>query len=87
VTASRASAARSASRHGTTTERTTDRAGCPPVGIVGGPDRGPGSDVAANVSTIPFVAAAIAVSARALVIPPFAVIIANVASATDRRRP
>jgi len=32
-------------------------------------------------------AAAIAVSAVALVIPPFAVIIANVASATDRRRP
>ena len=31
--------------------------------------------------------AAIAVSAVALVIPPFAVIIANVASATDRRRP
>ena len=32
-------------------------------------------------------AAAIAVSAVALVIPPFAVIIANVASASDRRRP
>jgi len=31
--------------------------------------------------------AAIVVSAVALVIPPFAVIIANVASATDRRRP
>ncbi len=31
--------------------------------------------------------AAIAVSAVALVIPPIAVIIANVASATDRRRP
>ena len=31
--------------------------------------------------------AAIAVSAVALVIPPFAVIIANAASATDRRRP
>jgi Protein of unknown function (DUF3099) len=31
--------------------------------------------------------AAIVVSAAALVIPPFAVIIANVASATDRRRP
>ncbi len=31
--------------------------------------------------------AAIIVSAVALVIPPFAVIIANVASATDRRRP
>jgi hypothetical protein len=31
--------------------------------------------------------AAIAASAVALVIPPFAVIIANVASATDRRRP
>jgi hypothetical protein len=31
--------------------------------------------------------AAIAVSAVALVIPPFAVIIANVASASDRRRP
>jgi hypothetical protein len=31
--------------------------------------------------------AAIAVSAVALVIPPFAVIIANVASAPDRRRP
>jgi Protein of unknown function (DUF3099) len=31
--------------------------------------------------------AAIAISAVALVIPPFAVIIANVASATDRRRP
>ena len=31
--------------------------------------------------------AAIAVSAVALVIPPFAVIIANVASAVDRRRP
>ena len=57
MTASWASAARSASRHGTTTERTTDRAWCPPVGVVGGPDRGPGSDVAANVSTIPFVAA------------------------------
>jgi hypothetical protein len=32
-------------------------------------------------------AAAIAVSAVALVIPPFAVIIANAASASDRRRP
>ena len=32
-------------------------------------------------------AAAIVVSAVALVIPPFAVIIANVASAMDRRRP
>ncbi len=31
--------------------------------------------------------AAIAISAVALVIPPFAVIIANVASASDRRRP
>ncbi len=31
--------------------------------------------------------AAVIVSAVALVIPPFAVIIANVASATDRRRP
>jgi hypothetical protein len=31
--------------------------------------------------------AAIVLSAIALVIPPFAVIIANVASATDRRRP
>ena len=31
--------------------------------------------------------AAIVVSVVALVIPPFAVIIANVASATDRRRP
>jgi Protein of unknown function (DUF3099) len=31
--------------------------------------------------------AAIVVSGVALVIPPFAVIIANVASATDRRRP
>jgi multisubunit Na+/H+ antiporter MnhG subunit len=31
--------------------------------------------------------AAVAVSAVALVIPPFAVIIANAASATDRRRP
>ena len=31
--------------------------------------------------------AAIVVSAVALVIPPFAVIIANVASAADRRRP
>jgi hypothetical protein len=31
--------------------------------------------------------AAIAVSAVALVIPPFAVIIANAASASDRRRP
>ena len=31
--------------------------------------------------------AAIIVSAVALVIPPFAVIVANVASATDRRRP
>jgi hypothetical protein len=31
--------------------------------------------------------AAIAISAVALAIPPFAVIIANVASATDRRRP
>ena len=31
--------------------------------------------------------AASAISAVALVIPPFAVIIANVASATDRRRP
>ncbi len=31
--------------------------------------------------------AAIAVSAVALVIPPIAVVIANVASATDRRRP
>jgi len=31
--------------------------------------------------------AAIAISVVALVIPPFAVIIANVASATDRRRP
>jgi|GEM_PF-749370 len=33
------------------------------------------------------VTAAVAVSAVALVIPPFAVIIANAASATDRRRP
>jgi Protein of unknown function (DUF3099) len=33
------------------------------------------------------VTAAIILSAVALVIPPFAVIIANVASATDRRRP
>jgi hypothetical protein len=33
------------------------------------------------------VMAAIIVSAVALVIPPIAVIIANVASATDRRRP
>ena len=33
------------------------------------------------------VTAAIAVSAVALVIPPFAVIIANVAGAADRRRP
>jgi predicted branched-subunit amino acid permease len=33
------------------------------------------------------VTAAVVVSAVALVIPPFAVIIANVASATDRRRP
>jgi hypothetical protein len=33
------------------------------------------------------VTAAIAVSVVALVIPPFAVIIANAASATDRRRP
>jgi len=33
------------------------------------------------------VIAAIVVSAVALVIPPFAVIIANAASATDRRRP
>jgi Protein of unknown function (DUF3099) len=33
------------------------------------------------------VTAAIVVSAVALVIPPFAVIIANAASATDRRRP
>jgi hypothetical protein len=31
--------------------------------------------------------AAVIVSAVALVIPPFAVIVANVASATDRRRP
>ena len=33
------------------------------------------------------VTAAVIVSAVALVIPPFAVIIANAASATDRRRP
>jgi hypothetical protein len=33
------------------------------------------------------VTAAVAVSVVALVIPPFAVIIANVASAADRRRP
>jgi predicted branched-subunit amino acid permease len=33
------------------------------------------------------VTAAVVVSAVALVIPPFAVIIANAASATDRRRP
>jgi Protein of unknown function (DUF3099) len=33
------------------------------------------------------VTAAVVVSAVALVIPPFAAIIANVASATDRRRP
>ncbi len=33
------------------------------------------------------VLASVIVSAVALVIPPFAVIIANVASATDRRRP
>lgn len=33
------------------------------------------------------VTAAVVVSAVALVIPPFAVIIANVAGATDRRRP
>jgi hypothetical protein len=33
------------------------------------------------------VPAAIIVSAVALVIPPFAAIVANVASATDRRRP
>jgi len=33
------------------------------------------------------VTAAVVVSAVALVIPPFAVIIANVASAADRRRP
>jgi hypothetical protein len=31
--------------------------------------------------------AAVIISAAALAIPPFAVIIANVASATDRRRP
>jgi hypothetical protein len=33
------------------------------------------------------VTAAVIISAVALAIPPFAVIIANVASATDRRRP
>lgn len=33
------------------------------------------------------VTAAVIISAAALVIPPFAVIIANAASATDRRRP
>ncbi|MGH3186340.1 MAG: hypothetical protein ACRDPY_31855 [Streptosporangiaceae bacterium] len=63
-----------------------------------GRERGPGRLVLMTVCIGLFViswavvdrysqTAAIAISAVALVIPPFAVIIANVASASDRRRP